>query len=118
LQLGLSEQRFGYFIRNGKQYYIIGQVEKADRNDPLDLKSIYVRNNNGDIVQMDNLVTLSEKSTPPQLYRYNRFASATISASLASGVSLGEGIDKMHEIADDVLDESFQTALAGSSLEY
>jgi multidrug efflux pump len=118
LQLALSEQRYGYFIKDGKQYYIIGQVEKADKNDPLDLKSLYVRNDGGEIVQMDNLVTLSQKSTPPQLYRYNRFASATVSASLASGVSLGQGIDKMDEIATEVLDGSFSTALSGSSLEY
>jgi multidrug efflux pump len=118
LQLGLSGQRFGYFIRNGKQYYVIGQVEREDRNDPLDLTSIYVKNRNGEIIQMDNLVSIDEKSTPPQLFRYNRFASATISASLASGVSLGQGIDKMDEIAAEVLDGSFSTALSGSSLEY
>lgn len=118
LQLTLSGQRFGYFIKDGKQYYIIGQVERKDRNDPLDLKSIYIKNKEGEIIQMDNLVTLEEQSTPPQLYRYNRFASATFSASLAPGYTLGAGLDEMYRISDDVLDGSFSTALAGSSLEY
>lgn len=118
LQLGLSGQRFGYFVKDGQQYQIIGQVQREDRNDPLDLKSIYVKNDAGELVQMDNLVRVTEKSTPPQLYRYNRFASATISASLASGVTLGEGLEKMDEIAAEVLDPAFQTALAGTSLEY
>ncbi|GAA0189977.1 efflux RND transporter permease subunit [Fulvivirga kasyanovii] len=118
LQLTLSGQRFGYFVKDGKQYYIIGQVERENRNDPLDLRSIYVKNDEGEIVQMDNLVTLEEKSTPPQLFRYNRFASATFSASLAPGYTLGAGLDEMDRIAAEVLDGSFSTALAGSSLEY
>ncbi|MEM7109315.1 MAG: efflux RND transporter permease subunit [Bacteroidota bacterium] len=118
LQLSLSGQRFGYFIKDGKQYQIIGQVEREDRDDPLDLRSIYVQNDNGQLIQMDNLVTLSERTTPPQLYRYNRFASATISASLKPGYSLGDGIDTMDEVAKEVLDGSFSTALAGTSLEF
>jgi multidrug efflux pump len=118
LQLYLSGQRFGYFIKNGKQYQIIGQVEREDRNDPLDLKSIYVQNDQNQLIQMDNLVTLKERTTPPQLYRYNRFASATVSASLIEGYSLGDGINTMDEVAQKVLDGSVTTALTGSSLEF
>ncbi len=118
LQLSLSGQRFGYFIKDGKQYQIIGQVERSNRDDPMDLRAIYVQNERGDLIQMDNLVTLEEKSTPPQLYRYNRFASATISASLSPGYSLGDGIDTMDEVAQKVLDDSFSTALAGASQEF
>ncbi len=118
LQLGLSGSRFGYYIMDGKQYQIIGQVEKDDRNDPLDLTTLYVKNQNGELIQLDNLVSINETSTPPQLYRYNRFSSATISASLSPGYSLGDGIDAMDAIADRVLDDSFQTALAGTSAEF
>jgi multidrug efflux pump len=118
LQLSLSGQRFGFFIKDGRQYYIIGQVERSNRNDPLDLKSIYVKNNEGDLVQMDNLVTLREMSSPPQLFRYNRFASATFSASLAPGYTLGDGIKAMDDVAREVLDGSYSTALSGNSLEY
>jgi len=118
LQLSLSGTRFGNFIMNGKQYYVIGQLDRQDRNDPLDLKSIYVKTNNGQLVQLDNLITLEERSTPPQLYHYNRFTSATISAKLAEGVSLGQGLEEMDIIAGKVLDGRFQTALAGTSLEF
>lgn len=118
LQLSLSGNRFGYFIMNGKQYYVIGQVERQNRNEPLDLKSIYVKARDGKLVQLDNVVTLEERSTPPQLYHYNRFTSATVSASLASGYSLGQGLDEMDRIAEAVLDDRFQTALSGSSLEF
>ncbi|MCX6327628.1 MAG: efflux RND transporter permease subunit [Bacteroidia bacterium] len=118
LQLALSGQRFGYFFMNGKQYQILGELARDDRNDPLDLKSLYVRNNSGEMIQFDNLVTLSEETAPPQLYRYNRFVAATISAGLAKGKTISEGLDEMDKIAADVLDESFRTALAGDSKDF
>lgn len=118
LSLGLSGQRFGYFIMDGKQYQIIGQVAEYDRNDPADLKSLYVKNATGQMIQMDNLVSLEESSTPPQLYRFNRYASATVSAQLAEGVSLEEGINRMDAIKADVLGESFVTDLDGPSAEF
>jgi multidrug efflux pump len=118
LQLGLSGQRFGYFIKDGKQYQVLGQVQRQDRNDPLDLRSLYVRNRTGQMVQLDNLVSLEEQTTPPALYRYNRFSSATVSASLAKGKTIGDGIAAMRDVADEVLDESFYTALSGSSKDF
>ncbi|MEM7550744.1 MAG: efflux RND transporter permease subunit [Bacteroidota bacterium] len=118
LQLSLSGNRFGFFVRDGKQYYIIGQVERQDRNEPLDLTSIYVKTKNNELTQLDNLVTLEEQSTPPQLFRYNRFASATISASLNSGYTLGQGIEEMDKIRVEVLDDTYQTALSGVSREF
>ncbi len=118
LQLGLSGSRFGNFIMDGKQYQIIGQVERADRNEPLDLKTLYVKNKRGEIIQMDNLVTFEELSSPPQLYRFNRYSSAKVSAQLAKGVALGEGIKEMERIADEVLDESYTTSLDGASREF
>lgn len=118
LQLGLSGQRFGNFVMNGKQYYVIGQVTKENRNDPLDLRSLYVRSNNGALIQLDNLITMEEQSSPPQLYRYNRFVSATISANLAGKTKLGDGLAAMDRIADDVLDDTYSTALSGQSKEF
>ncbi len=118
LQLTLSGSRFGYFIRNGKQYQVIGQVERQDRNEPLDLKSIYVKTRDNELTQLDNLVSIKEQSTPPQLLRYNRFASATISAGLNDGYSLGDGLSEMDRIAAETLDDTFQTALSGSSREF
>lgn len=118
LQLGLSGSRFGYFIMDGKQYQIIGQVERQNRNEPLDLKTLYVKNKVGELIQLDNLVTMAESSNPPQLYRFNRYSSAKVSAQLAKGVALGEGIKEMERIADEVLDETYTTSLDGASREF
>jgi multidrug efflux pump len=118
LQLALSGQRFGYFIMNGKQYQILGELARQDRNKPLDLKSLYVRNNTGQMVQLDNFVELEEATAPPQLYRYNRFVAATVSAGLAEGKTISEGLEEMDKIAAKVLDDSFRTALAGDSKDF
>jgi multidrug efflux pump len=118
MQLALSGQRFGYYIMNGKQYQVIGQVSRENRDEPLDLKSLFVRNRQGDLVQLDNVVSLTEESSPPQLYRFNRYVSATVSASLARGRTMGEGIQAMEEVADKVLDDSFSTDLAGPARDF
>nr|WP_121270703.1 efflux RND transporter permease subunit [Pedobacter schmidteae] len=118
LQLGLSGQRFSYFFMNGKQYQVIGQFEVGDRKDPLDLSSVYVRNDKNDLIQLDNLVIAKEESSPPQLYRNNRFTAATVSAGLAPGKSIGDGIAAMDKIAEKVLDESFSTDLGGESRDF
>jgi len=118
LQLGLSGQRFSYFFMNGKQYQVIGQFDVSDRKDPLDLSSVYVRNNRNQLIQLDNLVTAKEESSPPQLYRNNRFISATVSAGLAPGKSIGDGIEAMDAIAAKVLDETFSTDLSGESRDF
>ena len=118
LQYGLSGQRMGYFYMNGKQYEIIGEINRQQRNKPVDLKSIYIRNSSGEMIQMDNLIQLTEGIAPPQLYRYNRFVAATVSAGLAEGKTIGEGLDAMDAIASEVLDETFRTALTGESKEY
>jgi multidrug efflux pump len=118
LQLALSGQRFGYFIMNGKQYQVIGQLTRENRNDPLDLKSMYVRSNSGKMVQLDNLVSLDNESSPPQLYRYNRLVSATISAGLIRGHTIGEGIDEMNNVASRILTDSYSTALTGDSKDF
>ncbi len=118
LQLSLSGQRFGYFIRNGKQYQVIGQFEKNDRAKPLDLTSMFVKNNKGELIQMDNVVTIEEQSNPTQLYHNNRYMSATVSAGLAPGKSIGDGIEAMDEIKAKVLDDSFTTDLGGESRDF
>ena len=118
LQYGLADQRMGYFYMNGKQYEIVGEINRQQRNKPIDLKSIYVRSDKGEMIQMDNLIELEEGIAPPKLYRYNRFASATVSAGLADGKTIGDGLDEMDRIAKEVLDDTFRTALSGDSKEY
>lgn len=118
LQYGLSGQRLGYLYMNGKQYEIIGEINRQQRNDPNNLKAIYMRSSDGKMIQMENLVDLVESIAPPKLYRYNRFVSATISAGLADGKTIGEGLDEMDKIAKSTLDDTFRTALAGDSKEF
>jgi multidrug efflux pump len=118
LQLALSGRRFGYFIMNGKQYQVIGQVDRQNRDEPLDLKAFYVRNRKGELIQLDNLVTIVESANPPSIYHYNRLKNANISAGLAPGKTLGDGINEMERIADKVLDDTFTTSLSGVSRDF
>jgi multidrug efflux pump len=118
LQLSLAGQRYGFFIMNGKQYQVIGQLERANRDAPIDLASIYVRNRDDVLIPLDNVVHASERSSPPQLFRFDRFVSATVSAGLAPGYTLGDGIHAMNRIADQVLDPSFHTSLAGAARDF
>ena len=118
LQLSYSGQRFAYFIKGGKQYQVVGEMQIQDRNEPVNLRMLYVRGDNGQLIQLDNLVRVVEKSTPPQLYRFNRFVSATVSANLADGVTIGAGLDEMDKIAAEVLDDSYATDVSGPSKEF
>lgn len=118
LQLSLSGQRFGYFIKNGKQYQVIGQFDQKDRSKPLDLTSMFVRNKSGQLIQMDNVVKIEEQSNPPQLYHNNRYMSATVAAGLAPGKSISDGIEEMDRIKTKVLDQSFTTDLSGESRDF
>ena len=118
LNLAYSGSRYGYFLRNNRQYYVIGQMERQERNVPADISSMYIRANNGNMIQLDNLVEMKENSSPPILYHFNRYKSATVSANLADGKTLGEGIAEMQRIADKLLDSSFTTALSGPSRDF
>ncbi|MFA6152297.1 MAG: efflux RND transporter permease subunit [Chitinophagaceae bacterium] len=118
LQLALSGQRFNYFTMNGKQYQVIGQFTRENRDEVLDIKSIYLRNAAGELIQLDNIVKFNEESSPPQLYHYNRYQSATVSAGLAPGKTVGDGIAEMEKISAKVLDKSFTTALTGASRDF
>lgn len=118
LQFAYGGVRYGYFTMRGKQYQVIGQVDRENRDEPVDLKSLYVRNNTGQLVQLDNVVNVVEQSSPPQLYHYNRYKSATVSAGLAPGKTIGDGIAAMNQIKDKILDESFTTDLSGPSRDF
>lgn len=118
LQLALSGQRMDYFYMNGKQYEIIGQLKRRNRDSPEDLKSIYVKNKNGKLIALENLVNYKETINPATIYSYDRMIAATVSAGLMPGVTLGDGINEMYKIADKVLTQTFKTALAGQSRDY
>ncbi len=118
IQFAMSGTRFGYYVMDGKQYQVIGQLERAHRNAPIDLQSLHVKNNQGEMIMLSNLITLEETVNPPQLYRYNRYVSATISANPAPGKTIGDGINEMNRIAGIVLDDTFSTSLAGASKDF
>ncbi|MBZ4187314.1 efflux RND transporter permease subunit [Niabella beijingensis] len=118
LQTAYSNQRLGYFTRSGKQYQVMAQVDRIDRDDPNDLKKIYVRNNQGQLISLDNITTAVESTTPPTIYHFNRYKSATISAGLTEGHTVGDGVKEMNRIAQKMLDESFTTSLSGSSRDF
>ena len=118
MQLAFSNKRLGYFIKDGKQYQVMGQVDRANRDDPADLKKIYVRTSRGNLISLDNVITITESATPPTLFHFNRYKAATISAGLAPGKTVGDGIKEMERIKAKVLDESFSTALSGSSRDF
>jgi multidrug efflux pump len=118
LNLALSNRRLGYFTKDGKQYQVLGQVVRSDRDDPSDLKSIYVRNTNNEMISLDNLVTFTEATSPSNIYHFNRFKSATVSSGLAPGKTVGDGIIEMNRIAKKLLDDTFVTSLSGSSRDY
>lgn len=118
LQLALSEQRYGFFLREGKQYQIIGQLTRGNRDEPVDLSSIFVRNSRHELISLDNLVTVEEQANPPQRFRYNRYIAATVSAGLTSGYTIGDGIQAMNAIARKVLNQTYTTSLAGPSRDF
>jgi len=118
LQLAYSNLRFGYFTREGKQYQVIGQVIRMDRDDPDDLKKLFVRTTSGQLVSIDNVVNVEEAATPPALYHFNRYKSATISAGLAPGKTIGDGIEAMQSIVKPLIDDTFATSLSGTSRDF
>jgi multidrug efflux pump len=118
LQLAYGGQRLGTFLRNDRQYEVIGQVERADRNDPGDLASLFVRSRTGAMVSLDNLVSFQETASPASIYRYNRFTAATISAGLAPGYTIGDGIKALDAISAEILPETIRTSLTGQSADF
>ncbi|MFN5334478.1 MAG: efflux RND transporter permease subunit [Bacteroidota bacterium] len=118
LQLALTNRRFGYFIKEGKQYQVMGQVSRSNRDDPKDIKNLYVRSSTGQLFSLDEFVHITEETTPPTLYHFNRYKSATISAGLAPGKTIGDGIEEMEAIAKNILDESFTSSLSGPSRDF
>ncbi len=118
LQLSMSNRRMGYFTKEGKQYQVLGQVIRSDRDDPADLKTIYVRNRNGEAIPLENLITYTEEVTPPTIYHFNRYRSATISSGLQPGKTVGDGIKEMETISKKLLDDTFSTSLSGTSRDF
>lgn len=113
-----SGRRLDYFIMNGKQYQIIAQVKLNDRQQPADILKLYVRNNKGVYISLATVVNVVTNAIPPALFHFNRYKSATFSASLSPGKTVGDGVKAMQTIASGLLDDTFQTSLSGPSRDY
>lgn len=118
LQMAYSNRRLGYFTKEGKQYQVMGQMSRSYRDEPGDLKQLFVRNNRGELISLDNLIRVTETTTPPTIYHFNRYKSATISAGLQPGYTIGDGIKEMEQLTKGILDDSFSTSLTGSSRDF
>lgn len=118
IESAYSGRRFGYFLKDGKQYQVIAQMQRQDRNDPADLDKLFVKTPDGTMVSLDNLITFSESASPAAILRFNRSVSATIQATPAPGHTLGDGIEELDRIARKVLPENFRTSLAGQSRDF
>lgn len=118
LQLALSGRRYGYFIFNDRQYEVIGQLDREQRATPENLRSLFLRAGNGEMVSLDNVVKLQDGISPPAIYRYNQSYAVTISTTPAPGVSMGEAIKELDGIAKSVLPLGFKTDLGGQSRDF
>ncbi|MEO6538998.1 MAG: efflux RND transporter permease subunit, partial [Ferruginibacter sp.] len=118
IQSAFSGGRLAYFLKGGYQYSVIAQVERTDRNKPDDISRLYVKNDKGQSIPLSAVIHLEESSSPPTLFHFNRYKAATISASLADGKTVGDGIKAMEAISKKLLDETYQTALTGPSRDF
>jgi HAE1 family hydrophobic/amphiphilic exporter-1/multidrug efflux pump len=113
-----SGRRSDYFTMNGKQYQVITQVKLNDRQVPNDILKLYVRNSKGVYISLATVLKIVPNAIPPTLFHYNRYKAATFSATLSGNNTIGDGVKAMQNIADKLLDESFQTSLSGPSRDY
>jgi multidrug efflux pump len=118
VQGAFGGRRMAYFLLNGRQYQVIGQVDRNSRSAPNDISRLYVTNSRGESIPLSSVVHQVENSNPSTLYHFNRLKAATLSAQLAEGKTVGDGVKAMQAIASKTLDASFSTALTGSSRDF
>jgi multidrug efflux pump len=105
------------FKRGTKQYDCILQMKPSSRSAPDDIREIYLRGKGG-LVQLANVVRVEETLAPKELNHYNRVRSATITANLVPGVSLGQALDDLDRISAEKLPSGMKRDYAGQSLEF
>jgi multidrug efflux pump len=118
LETFLGGRRVTRYEQNGKQYDVIVQVGDEDRRTPEDVSGLYVRGKSGEMVQLSNLLDVKETVAPDSLNHFNQLRSATITANLAPGYSLGEALSYLQNTAARVLPETAQTDLDGELREF
>ena len=119
LETMLGSRQVTTYIDRGREYNVILMGKEADRSSPDDLTNLYVRSSiTGDLVPLANLVSITESAGPAQLNRHDRMRAITIEAGLAEGVSLGEAIDLISELAQETLPAAARISWDGASKEY
>jgi multidrug efflux pump len=130
-QMGLDMQQVGsdlasmlggnyvnYFSIAGRSYRVIPQVQRVARLNPDQLDSYYVRASDGQMIPLSTIVSLQRQVVPEQLKRFQQLNSATISAVLAPGVSMGEALDYLKSAAARILPQGYGVDYAGQSRQY
>jgi len=119
LETMLGSRKVTTYIDRGREYDVVLMGREADRASPDDLTNLYVRSSiTGDLIPLANLVRISESAGPAQLNRHDRMRAITIEAGLAEGVSLGEAIAAVREVAGDTLPAAARISWDGESREY
>jgi len=118
LETLLGGRQVTRFEVDGEQFDVYIQLAAEDRASPEALSTIYLRSPSGEIVQLSNVVTVEESVAPRELKRFNQLRSATISANLAEGYALSDGIAVLERAAAEVLPATVSTDLAGQSREF
>jgi multidrug efflux pump len=120
LQVLLAGRDMARFEEAGEEYEVIVQLEKEARTLPEELESVYVRGEQGKMIQLSNVVRVSTRTTARELNHYDRRRAVKITGSLLPGFTLGDTLEKIEAIAAELLPKAggFQTAVAGQSLEY
>jgi multidrug efflux pump len=117
LQVLLGGRKTSTFTRANKQYDVIVQLDPRARATPSDMTGLYLRGRGGDLVKLEALANVQEGVGPRELNHFDRVRSATLTASLAPGFTLGEALDSLNRIAAEVLPKGSSTALSGESRE-
>ncbi len=117
LQVLLGGSEVSTFTRANKQYDVIVQLDPRARATPSDMTGLYLRGRGGELVKLEALASVEEETGPRELNHFNRVRSSTLTAGLAPGFTLGEALDSLGRIADEVLPRGSSTALAGESRE-
>ncbi|KAF1711345.1 multidrug transporter AcrB [Pseudoxanthomonas kalamensis DSM 18571] len=118
LETMMGSKRVTTFVDNGEEYDVLVQAGRGDRATPMDLSSIQVRSDRGELIPLSNLVTLQEIAEPGRLNRFNRLRSITISAGLAPGYRLGDAVHWAQQVVEEELPEYAQIDWKGESREF
>jgi multidrug efflux pump len=118
LETMLGGRQVTRFEMNGEQYDVFVQLAGEDRATPTALATIFMRSPTGQLIQLSNIVTVSEAVAPKELKRFNQLRAVIISANLGPGYSQGEGLQFMEDLADELLPATVQTDVTGQSREF